>query len=63
MQEITSNNEQRTVPSLEGVRAKTLAYVNFGLFMELINRGASRERVCATLCLNNDEYEYLAHLG
>lgn len=48
--------------SPEGVRARTLAYVNFGLFRELIKLGTSRERICATLCLNNSEYDYLAHL-
>jgi hypothetical protein len=51
-----------TLPSLEGVRARTLAYVNFGLFRELIKRGTSRERICTTLCLNHSEYDYLAHL-
>ena len=62
MQAIHANHDRQALPSLEGVRARTLAYVNFGLFRELIKRGTSRDRICATLCLNSSEYEYLAHL-
>ena len=62
MQAINANHDQFAIPSLEGVRARTLAYVNFGLFRELIKRGTSRDRICNTLCLNNSEYEYLANL-
>jgi hypothetical protein len=62
MQTNTSQQDQQVVPSLDGVRAKTLAHVNFGLFRELISRGTSPERVCTTLCLNSSEYEYLAQL-
>ena len=57
-----TNQVNDTAPSLKGVRARTLAYVNFGLFRELISRGTSRDRICATLCLNHSEYDYLAHL-
>jgi hypothetical protein len=57
-----STDHDDTVAALEGVRARTLAYVNFGLFRELLKRGTSPERICATLCLNRSEYEYLAHL-
>ncbi len=58
----TSTDHDYAVAALEGVRARTLAYVNFGLFRELVKLGTSRERICATLSLNNSEYEYLAHL-
>ncbi len=61
---LTTNTTDRndTIPSMEGIRARTLAYVNFGLFRELISRGTSRDRICATLCLNQSEYDYLVHL-
>jgi hypothetical protein len=61
---LTANTADRndTIPSMEGIRARTLAYVNFGLFRELISRGTSRDRICATLCLNQSEYDYLALL-
>ncbi len=62
MSNLTTDNEHPAVNELEGVRARTLAYVNFGLFRELLKLGTSRERICATLSLNNCEYEYLAHL-
>ena len=63
MQSATTIRAEHASPSDEGIRAKTLAHVNFGLFRELVNLGTSRERICATLCLNNSEYEYLAHLS
>ena len=63
MQTSTNIKTEYASPAVEGVRAKTLAHVNFGLFRELIKLGTSRERICATLCLNNSEYEYLAHLS
>ena len=50
------------LPTDEGVRAMTLAHVNLGLFRQLIRLGISRERICATLRLNNSEYDYLTHL-
>lgn len=53
---------RQVFPSEGGVRARTLAYVNFGLFRELIRLGASRERICTTLCLNHSEYDYLKNL-
>ena len=62
MQTTIPNQEPVGVNKLEGVRARTLAYVNFGLFRELLKLGTSRERICATLSLNDCEYEYLADL-
>ena len=55
-------NEQQNPPDDEGIRATTLAHVNFSLFRQLISLGTTREKICATLCLNHNEYDYLAHL-
>ena len=63
MQSATTIRAEHTSPSDGEIRAKTLARVNFGLFRELVNLGTSRERICATLCLKNSEYEYLANLS
>ena len=62
MYKATDLEQHQTFPTDAGVRATALAHVNFGLFRELIKLGTSRERICATLCLNNSEYDYLSHL-
>ena len=62
MHKTTDSEQPKTFHTDEGVRATTVARVNFGLFRELLKLGTSRERICATLRLNNSEYDYLTHL-
>ncbi len=53
--------EERKSPTL-GIDPATLAYLNFGLFKELLKRGTSRERICSALSLSAADFDYIARL-
>ena len=41
----------------------TLAYLDFGLFKSLCKLGVSRERICTTLRINQQDFDYLHELA
>jgi hypothetical protein len=45
-----------------GIDPMTLVMLNFGLFRSLYSMGTSREKICATMLLNTDEFDYIVGL-
>ena len=41
----------------------TLAYLDFGLFKSLFKLGVSRERICSTLTISYEDFDYLRKLS
>ena len=44
------------------ISAQKLAYLNFGLFRSLYSLGTDRDRICAALGLNSEEFDYLLEI-
>lgn len=49
--------------STNGVNARTLAHLNFGIFRQLRSLGTSKERICSVLRLSPTDYDYIEQLG
>ena len=45
-----------------GIDPMTLVMLNFCLFRSLHSRGTSREKICSTMLLNDDEFDYIVGL-
>lgn len=45
-----------------GIDPMTLVMLNFCLFRSLYSMGTSRERICSSLLLNDDEFDYIVGL-
>ncbi len=59
---VPRDQESVNLTRSRGVDPMTLVMLNFGLFRYLHVMGASREKICSTLLLNNDEFEYIVGL-
>jgi hypothetical protein len=44
------------------MNTKTLAHMDFGLFLTLCRLGTSRERICSALNVSYDDFDYLLQL-
>ena len=45
-----------------GIDPMTLVMLNFSAFRALYSMGTSRERICSSMLLNDDEFDYIVGL-
>lgn len=58
----SERSDRNDVSGRRGIDPMTLVMLNFGLFRSLYSMGTSRERICATMLLNSDEFDYIVGL-
>ena len=57
-----TGNRNSSEASAATISHRTLAHLNIGVFIQLRNLGATKQRICSVLNLNQDEYDYVCTL-